>query len=143
MPWDTAMFRWPGGVMSQGMHADGTRAEHRNVPRHARRHCDVPLAGRRISGCELGSIRRCCAPGRNMVLKVSGSNRGIVWAHEFGHATGLQHRSEPKALMTSVPLAPDQRYVNQGECDSFVSGPPVAAPANAVEQTKAESPGVS
>lgn len=95
-------------------------------------------------GGKSGSFAGCTTtPGRNMVLKVSGNNRGIVWAHEFGHATGLQHRPEPKALMTSVPLAPDQRYVNRSECDSYVNGPPVAAPANAVEQAKAESLGVS
>jgi hypothetical protein len=79
-------------------------------------------------GGRFGTFAGCTTtPGRNMVVEETGANRDIVWAHEFGHATGLQHRNAPKALMTSVPLASDQRYVNQTECDSFKAGPPVSA----------------
>jgi hypothetical protein len=49
--------------------------------------------------------------------------RHLVWAHEFGHRTGLRHRSEPQALMTVCPLRGDQVQVNRDECNCLVSGP--------------------
>jgi hypothetical protein len=52
---------------------------------------------------------------------------GLVWAHEFGHRTGLWHRSEADALMTICPLDLDrlipQEKVNRRECNCFVGGP--------------------
>ena len=47
----------------------------------------------------------------------------IVWAHEFGHLTGLWHRGERTALMTICPLAADQVKVDQIECSCYLGGP--------------------
>jgi hypothetical protein len=52
---------------------------------------------------------------------------GLVWAHEFGHRTGLWHRSEADALMTICPLDLDQlihqEKVNRKECECYLGGP--------------------
>ena len=45
---------------------------------------------------------------------------GILWAHEFGHMTGLWHRSEPKALMSMCRLQKDQVEITDQECGCFV-----------------------
>ncbi len=53
----------------------------------------------------------------------------ILWAHEFGHLTGLGHRNDPRALMTPCPLdeqfsnVPDaQVQVSRNECSCLRSG---------------------
>jgi hypothetical protein len=54
----------------------------------------------------------------------------LLWAHEFGHLTGLGHRNDRRALMTACPLnkifanvSDDQVRVNQHECSCLRSGP--------------------
>jgi hypothetical protein len=55
----------------------------------------------------------------------------LLWAHEFGHMTGLGHRDdEPLALMTRCPLntqfsgTPDARVqVKRDECRHLLGGP--------------------
>jgi hypothetical protein len=52
----------------------------------------------------------------------------LLWAHEFGHLTGLGHRRDRFALMTPCPLTqfsnvPDTRVqVNRAECRCLLSG---------------------
>jgi hypothetical protein len=53
----------------------------------------------------------------------------LLWAHEFGHLTGLGHRNDRRALMTACPLnvvfsgVPDTRVqVNRNECSCLRSG---------------------
>jgi hypothetical protein len=79
----------------------------------------------------VSSIKRCggksgsyagCARD-TMIVEHPGDWRGIVWAHEYGHTASLSHRAFSKALMTSVPLASDQTYVEQAECTAFETGP--------------------
>jgi hypothetical protein len=52
---------------------------------------------------------------------------GALWAHEFGHRTGLWHRDELDALMTICPLVLDQAIpqvkVDSRECVCFLGGP--------------------
>lgn len=75
-----------------------------------------------------GSIAGCAAtPGRTIAVVHPGKWRGIVWAHEFGHSTGLPHRGLDRELMTNEPLAEDQTFVSTSECRSIVGGPPARA----------------
>jgi hypothetical protein len=53
----------------------------------------------------------------------------LLWAHEFGHLTGLGHRDEPRALMTPCDLSiqfsdvSDARVqVTRDECHCLLSG---------------------
>jgi hypothetical protein len=47
---------------------------------------------------------------------------GVLWAHEFGHMTGLFHRKEPNALMTGCEIATDTVKIKPHECDCFRGG---------------------
>jgi hypothetical protein len=49
--------------------------------------------------------------------------RHIVWAHEFGHTTGLQHRVDPGALMTQCDMDGSTVQVKDVECNCFRAGP--------------------
>ena len=69
----------------------------------------------RFAGCSWPNERRS-------IIATPGRLRHLVWAHEFGHLTGLKHRSEPLALMTICPLAADQVQVSRQECDCLLSG---------------------
>jgi len=74
-----------------------------------------------------GSYEGCTWPPelgvKSMIVTHPGASRGIVWAHEFGHRTGLRHRNEPKALMSFCDLRRNQVNVNRDECDCFLKGP--------------------
>jgi len=78
---------------------------------------------------------------RSMIVQHPANHRGpdhLLWAHEFGHLTGLPHRDdgpEPSSLMTSCDIrgqffkVPDSRVkVNKAECSSLRAGPGVGAP---------------
>jgi hypothetical protein len=58
--------------------------------------------------------------------------RHILWAHEFGHATGLQHRTnDGLALMTPCKLELFNRRISQDECGCFrrgLGGCPILGP---------------
>jgi len=50
--------------------------------------------------------------------------RPILWAHEFGHVTGLQHRiDDNSALMTPCPQQLNTDRINRDECRCFLAGP--------------------
>jgi len=49
--------------------------------------------------------------------------RHILWTHEFGHTTGLQHRADVGVLMTPCDLALSNVEINQDECNCFLAGP--------------------
>lgn len=70
-----------------------------------------------------GRFAGCSWPiERRSIIVTPGRLRHLVWAHEFGHLTGLKHRSEPLALMTICPLTADQVQVSRQECDCLLSG---------------------
>ena len=73
--------------------------------------------------CMTGRFAGCSWPiERRSIIVTPGRLRHLVWAHEFGHLTGLKHRSEPLALMTICPLTADQVQVSRQECDCLLSG---------------------
>lgn len=49
----------------------------------------------------------------------------VLWAHEFGHTTGLLHRYEKENLnlMTPCGLETFNTHVNKKECRHFLAGP--------------------
>jgi hypothetical protein len=49
----------------------------------------------------------------------------VLWAHEFGHTTGLLHRNhrDNLNLMSPCGLRPFNRHVNKKECRHFLAGP--------------------
>lgn len=78
----------------------------------------------------LGDTLGCAWPrsaGRKSMIvmheQVDRNLRHILWAHEFGHRTGLKHRADPESVMTICDLAADQVKVTPRECDCFLSGP--------------------
>ncbi len=43
---------------------------------------------------------------------------GVLWAHEFGHNRGLNHRNDPNAVMNPIILT-TARGVNAAECAAY------------------------
>ena len=49
--------------------------------------------------------------------------RHFLWAHEFGHTTGLQHRvDDPMALMTPCDMELSNGHISKNECSCFLKG---------------------
>lgn len=59
---------------------------------------------------------------------------GILWAHEYGHTKGLQHRNDENAVMNPY-LGTTERGVNIAECQAFKGQRQVASnsPAGATK----------
>lgn len=85
---------------------------------------------RNISWCA-GSAPRAIGcgstPGTSFVIERYTVERGVyemkLWAHEFGHNTGLGHNtSNPRAIM-GQGASKVRREVNARECSSFLRGP--------------------
>jgi len=78
-----------------------------------------------------GSFNGCAFPTRFRSIIVIPPEDGlpseILWAHEFGHLTGLPHRNSSCALMTCFSvraLDRDTRVrVNRKECGCLLGGP--------------------
>jgi Matrixin len=87
------------------------------------------------AGCAWDPPRQGQRPQHRSMIVIPQPNTrlaGMVWAHEFGHRTGLWHRSEADALMTICPLDLDrvvhQDKVNRIECNCFLGGPGSCSP---------------
>jgi hypothetical protein len=54
----------------------------------------------------------------------------FVWAHEYGHTTGLLHRLDKDrlALMTPCDIEAFSQHVTKGECSHFIAGPVTSYP---------------
>jgi hypothetical protein len=81
---------------------------------------------------------RQVAQHRSMIVSELQSAKvaGMIWAHEFGHRTGLPHRSDRNALMAcQVPIERETGELTERECNCFRGGPgSCAGPAEPAEQ---------
>ena len=62
-----------------------------------------------------------CAPipGNSLtVVRFGLLQEGVLWAHEFGHNRGLNHRNDPNAVMNPIILT-TARGVNAAECAAY------------------------
>lgn len=89
------------------------------------------------TGMYLGCAWRPNNLQKTMIVTAEGSygNYGVVppepgvgptlWAHEFGHTTGLMHRfqSDNFNLMSPCAAAPYHQQINHEECGHFLAGP--------------------
>jgi hypothetical protein len=62
---------------------------------------------------------------RSIIVKLQkdAKDSGRLWAHEFGHRTGLWHRGTKTALMTPCPLESRHVQITRKECECFLGGP--------------------
>src|SRR6185503_12978003 len=45
---------------------------------------------------------------------------GILWAHEFGHATGLQDQPANRDFIMSATISPSNTFLTQPECTNYL-----------------------
>ena len=104
-----------------------------------RENFDIKVVDLPIDFCRVSQMHEGCAwdppppPAkqvprhRSMILSdiANAEMAGIIWAHEFGHRTGLPHRSgDRNALMScQVPIQVKQPDLNDHECKCFRGGP--------------------
>jgi len=63
-----------------------------------------------------------CAPigGNSLaVVRYTSSLEGILWAHEFGHNKGLNHRNDDSNAVMNGVIGSTRRRVTSGECDAY------------------------
>ncbi len=89
---------------------------------------DLAIAGCSDIGGQLMTVRR-----------FSKKLEPIIWAHELGHTTGLQHRDDPGALMNREAVA-GNTDIRPEECTSFfrrvLQRSPVVAQKRDAERTE-------
>jgi hypothetical protein len=59
-------------------------------------------------------------PGTSFITeRFTANQEGILWAHEFGHNQGLQHRDTSTDNVMYFSIGSNRRRVNQTECNAF------------------------
>jgi len=115
--------------------ADGTPAiinTRRQLEAVHRQEADIKVVSE-INFClgKEGSFEGCSWPHNlgihSSIVVHPGSARANLWAHEFGHRTGLRHRTEPGALMSNCTLRSSHVRVTEEECRCFKAGPGAAS----------------
>ena len=71
-------------------------------------------------GVILPNVIGCApVPGTSLVVvRFAANQEGILWAHEFGHNKGLNHRNDANAVMNGT-IGVNRRRINQAECDAY------------------------
>lgn len=92
-----------------------------------RRHCNLGaqvFVVNEINWCgQINASIIGCAdrPGSCLaVVRINPTHEGLLWAHEFGHNAGLDHRNQRFALMADT-LNPSNRVINASERDAFLN----------------------
>ena len=78
-----------------------------------------------VWGCSFDPLPGRQRPQRKSMIVSNPPNiklAGKVWAHEFGHKSGLKHRNEGHALMRCL-VKPANDEINDHECDCIRNGP--------------------
>lgn len=100
------------------------------------------LVVRKILWCggRLSGILGCANLNGSRLTAVPHDLENIIWAHEYGHLAGLDHRDEPrddpKAVMTSF-VDPTHRVINEFEHDAYTTRIEGRGPAAAQAPTLA------
>jgi hypothetical protein len=93
---------------------------------------DVKIVEHMLNFCRVGAIQAGCAwdpaPGkerpqyRSIIVADMPDAKlaGRIWAHEFGHMTGLPHRGDNNALMA---CRVERAQISEDECKCFRRGP--------------------
>jgi hypothetical protein len=74
-----------------------------------------------------GSIIGCAPVGSPTVnvaaVRFTTNQEGLIWVHEYGHNTGLPHRTDDLRAVMYPSVGVDHNVVNSAESASFLSGP--------------------
>jgi hypothetical protein len=101
-----------------------------------RENFDVKIVEHMLDFCRVEALQAGCAwdppPGKErpqyrsiIVANMSDAKlAGKIWAHEFGHMTGLPHRGDKNALMA---CRVEHAQISKDECDCFRGGPAACA----------------
>jgi hypothetical protein len=87
--------------------------------------CRGPVDTELVMGCSFDPLPGEQRPQRKSMIVSNPPNiklAGKIWAHEFGHKSGLKHRNEGKALMRCL-VKPENDEINDHECDCIRNGP--------------------
>ncbi len=86
-----------------------------------------------INWCDgAGSVDGCTTNNSRTMIVVArapGPETAVLWAHEFGHATGLNHRAGDRLVMNPT-FDGTYRFINDTECTSYLKGPPATLVAS-------------
>jgi FG-GAP-like repeat len=79
-----------------------------------------------------GVIGCAPVPGSSLaVVRFTSSLEGILWAHEFGHNKGLNHRNDDANAVMNGTIGSTRRRVNASECAAYRTAPATVAVAAA------------
>jgi hypothetical protein len=74
-----------------------------------------------------GSIIGCAPVGSPTVnlaaVRFTANQEGLIWVHEYGHNTGLSHRTDDPRAVMYPSVGVDHNVVNSAESASYLAGP--------------------
>jgi hypothetical protein len=74
-----------------------------------------------------GSIIGCAPVGSPTVnlaaVRFTANQEGLIWVHEYGHNTGLPHRTDDPRAVMYPSVGVDHNVVNAAESASYLAGP--------------------
>lgn len=74
-----------------------------------------------------GSIIGCAPVGSPTVnlaaVRFTANQEGLIWVHEYGHNTGLGHRTDDPRAVMFPSVGVDHNVVNEAESAAYLAGP--------------------